>query len=30
VDLSALKAGDDIVLRAIDALAIDVTASTGQ
>jgi len=30
VDLSTLKAGDDIVLRATDALAIDVTASTGQ
>jgi Cu/Ag efflux protein CusF len=30
VDLSALKQGDDIVLRVTDALAIDVTAPTGQ
>jgi Cu/Ag efflux protein CusF len=30
VDLSTLKTGDDIVLRITDALAIDVTAPTGQ
>jgi Cu/Ag efflux protein CusF len=30
VDLSALKTGDDIVLRVTDALAIDVTAPAGR
>jgi len=30
VDLSALKTGDDIVLRVTDALAIDVTAPGAQ
>ena len=30
VDLSTLKTGDEIVLRITDALAIDVTAPTGQ
>jgi Cu/Ag efflux protein CusF len=30
VDLSALKTGDEIVLRVTDALAIDVTAPTSQ
>ena len=30
VDLSAIKKGDDIVLRVTDALAIEVTSGTGQ